>query len=440
MDTGQPARRSLLRRTIEIVLVVTILLITFVSGVWFGPSITPWYFHGQEPALVPIPKWTPSPIYDTSKGFPVPGAPAPVDPRQDEPQAVKARTEAIQRTAAVIREECQRAAGGDWEKWQKDTQSYRNDLKAKLAALRDLPPPQDGPLYEALEGRDGFPLFEVDSRKMLAYLHDPATLDAFRREQPVVAAHRWFRQQGIDLIFVPVPKMTEIYVEHFLDPCPADGIVAPHVRRTLLELLDAGVEVVDGFPLFRSLRDTDAEYLYNTADTHWAPRATRIMAKEIADRISRYRFGARARFTLPIVRTFLGPYIIRGNIGAFDEFGSSVLINPEQQERARPVQTTTLTEVRFPDNSLLRDDPESPVLLTGHSYVENFREQLVKELNLLTHTRSFHHQTTEIFVDFLRQPEELAHCRVVVWISTEHHLTQFKPMPQPVLKALDSSK
>jgi hypothetical protein len=32
-----------------------------------------------------------------------------------------------------------------------------------------------------------------------------------------------------------------------------------------------------------------------------------------------------------------------------------------------------------------------------------------------------------------------ADVRVVVWITTEHHLTRFKPMPAPVLKALEAT-
>jgi hypothetical protein len=88
----------------------------------------------------------------------------------------------------------------------------------------------------------------------------------------------------------------------------------------------------------------------------------------------------------------------------------------------------------------VRDDPTSPVLVIGNSYVRDFREQLIKELNLLTLTKLGDNQTTEPFVDFLRDPTQLAHCRVVVWITTEQHMAWFKPMPEPIMASLKGGK
>jgi hypothetical protein len=438
MGTGQSTQQSRFSRLTGHVLRIAAALLIFAAGVWAGPRVASLFVRPEESP--PVPTWHPESIYDASKGFPRLDATFAEDPRQPEPKAVQARRERIQRDAAAIQGECERAAAGDWERWLKETARYRSDLKAKIDGLGDMPTTEKGPRYFALEGRDRFPLFEINSRLRINYLHNPALLDAFQREQPVVAADRWLRQRGIDLIFVPVPKMTEVYIEHFLDPCPADGIIAPHMRRTLLELLQKDVEVVDGFPLFRSLKDLDAEYLYNTADTHWAPRGMRIMAKEIADRIQRYKFGTRARFALPLVRVSLGPYDIRGNIGAFDRFGESDVLTPEQQEIARPVQTTTLGEVRTRANWPLPNDLKSPVLVIGNSFAFDFWQQLVKELNLFVQTRCSADQTTEAFADLLRYPELLEHCRVVVWISTEQHLTIFQPLPKPIREALHSDK
>jgi hypothetical protein len=362
------------------------------------------------------------------------------EPKEADPPATAARERIIRRDADAIRAECRRAAGGDWERWQRDTAPYRAALKARLDVLKTFESPKlrrPECRYEALEGRDGFPLFEVGARDYLAFLHDPALLDDFRKDRPVVAAHRWLREKGIDLVFVPVPKMAEVYAEHFLEPCPEDGVTAPHVRRTLLEMLDDGVEVVDGWALFRAQRETDAEYLYNTADSHWAPRGMRVMAKELADRIVRYRFGARARYGLPIVKTEPGPYGTPGTPGA-DPRASVITQNgwvalgEEQQERAAKVQPTSQAHVTLLNGREPLDNIESPVVLIGNSFVPGFREQLVKELNLLVNCRWRGGATTEEFVDFLREPELLKNCRVLVWVSTEQHLTNFKPLPPPI--------
>jgi hypothetical protein len=376
--------------------------------------------------------------YDASNGIPQPNAPQPEDPRQLEPRAVDARRRTIDRDATAILAECERAAGRDWEKWQRDTVPYRAALKARIDALRDLPQLRD-PLedlaYEALEGRDGFPLFEIGSRRYLRYLCDPILLDSFRRDRQVVAARNWLSDRGIDLIFVPIPRMTEVYIEHFLDPCPPDGIIAPHVRKTLLEMLKDDVEVVDCWSLLRSMRNTDSEFLYNATDAHWAPRGMRIVAKEIADRIERYNFGARARFALPIVRTLPGPYTFRDIFGKYTNFGRDIL-SPEQAQRAAAAQTTNQAEVRMQDGKRPPADADSPVIVIGHSYVWHFREQLIKELNLVIDARVVPDQTTECFADFLRQPELLAHTRVIVWVTTEQHMTRFKPLPKPVADRL----
>jgi hypothetical protein len=228
--------------------------------------------------------------------------------------------------------------------------------------------------------------------------------------------------------------MTEIYIEHFVDPCPPDGVIAPHVRRTLLELLEAGVEVVDGRRLFRPLRESGLEYLYNTGDTHWAPRGMRVMAKEIATRIRRYQFGLTASRRNPIVKTTTGPYMPDGFPGGIGSPGGWQALSERQRSLAKAVQTRTQVCVTMPDGGPVPEDPSSPVFLLGHSYTFDFREQLVKELNLLVRKRGS--ATTEGFADFLRDPDLLEGCRVLIWVTTEQHMTHYDPMPPPIVAAL----
>jgi hypothetical protein len=433
MDQVRPQKSESNRRAIRLLLLCSVLAVCvlFAARSRFGPAV---------PAPVPAANEPPGQVYDPETAYPRPVLmPQPV-PKADEPLATRAREAVIRRDAEAIRAECRQAAGGDWERWQRDTAPYRATLLAKLDALKAAAAPSR---FEVLEGRDGFPLFEIQARDYLAYLLDPASLDAFRKDRPVVAAHRWLREKGIDLVFVPVPKMTEVYAEHFLDPCPADGVFAPHARRALLEMLDAGVEVVDGWSLFRSQRDTDAEYLYNTADTHWAPRAMRVMAKELADRLVRYKFGARARYGLPVVTTRPGPYGLPGieevnpRVSAKRQNGWPWL-SKDQRARAAEVQTTSQAHVTLPDGREPPNAAESPVLLIGDSFVPQFREQLVKELNLLVSCHWEAGTSTEQFGDFLREPELLKNCRVVVWVMTEQHLANFKPLPPPIAACADA--
>ncbi len=350
-----------------------------------------------------------------------------------------ARHAGIQRAADAIRAECQQAAGGDWNKWQAATAPARAALKSKIDALRVVEPAKSeghNAVYEALGGQGDFPLCEVGAKEYLEYLYNPDLLQGFRRDRAVASAARWLRRQGIDLIFVPIPKMAEVYSEHFVQPCPPDGIIAPHVRQTLLELLDLNVEVIDGFSVFRAVREPAPEYLYNACEGHWAPRGMRVMAKEVADRMVRYAFGSQARYALPRFVAKTGPYIVDSYWGqnrAAPETG----ITSEQLAHARSVQTVKQAVVQTSDGKPVTDDPTSPVYLIGNSFTQHFREQLVRELNMPVRSRWGGGTTTEPFTDFVREPELLAGVRVVVWLTTEHFMTRFKPLPLPVLAARD---
>jgi hypothetical protein len=425
-------------RAVEVVTGTAALL----AAAWGGAWLSHWDRRLPETAAVSAAA-APELVYDTSKGFPRLNRPEPRDPREPEPRAVEVRAAVMRRDAAAIEAECQQAAGGDWDKWQKDTEPYRAALKRRIDALRVFPEraEDDGieTRYEALAANDNFPLFEIAANCFLRHVWDPTAVDDFRRQRPAVAVHRWLRQQGIDLIFVPAPRMTEVYLEHFLNPCPPDGVIAPHLRRTLLELLKEDVEVVDGLPLFRAVRDTDEEYLYNAGTAHWGPRAMRVMAREIAGRIERYKFGARARYALPIYKTSPGPFIWQGRLGGIGDMGYLTL-SDEQRARAVAAQTTNESHVTMRDGRSPPNNPDSPVMVVGHCWVESFRDQLVKELNLLTATIASPSLTTEAFTDFLRDPKLLQHCRVVVWITTEQHITQFKPLPPPIAKTLQPDK
>ena len=137
---------------------------------------------------------------------------------------------------------------------------YRASLYARIGEAKPYNPTAEG-TFEArsrvLEGRGDFALFESSPENYLRYLYDPESLKQFRTRRPVVAAARWLKSLGIDVIFVPVPKMTEVYPEHFADHCPSDRFVAPQVRRIVLELLESDVEVVDLLASFLDASDTD---------------------------------------------------------------------------------------------------------------------------------------------------------------------------------------
>jgi hypothetical protein len=279
-----------------------------------------------------------------------------------------------------------------------------------------------------LEGKGDFPLHEAAPVHYLAHLVEPQSLDAFRREQPVTAAARWLRRQGIDLLFVPVPKMTEVYPEYFADHCPQDRIVAPHMRRLLLELLEADVEVVDLLPTFLAERDKDPEPLYQPADAHWAPRAQALAAAAIAGRLKRYDFIARALAGPPLFKAVEAPYYPVSSGGAF------FAMSPEQRRRAERGQPRTFLSVTDGAGRPPQSSPSSPVVDIGDSYNGGLQDYLVREINLPLHLLGAGGQTTQRFKDFLRDPKLLTDCKVVVWLVCNSSLINPWPIPEPIRK------
>jgi hypothetical protein len=343
----------------------------------------------------------------------------------------------MRRDVEAFNAESQRAGG--WERWQHDTEGYRKALKAKLDDLKTFDPaPSQLPeaRYEPLAGFNDFPLFEIGAREHLVHLYNPDALNIFHSERSVVAARHWLGKRGIDLIFVPVPKMTEVYIERFLQPSPTDGVVCPGVRHTLLELLEADVEAVDAFALLRPVRDPAPDYLFNTCDLHWAPRGMRVVAKEVADRIGRYAFGARARYALPLFTASPGAYMIDGSLGGLDSMAGWPALSPKQQALARAAQTTSEATLRLYDGRPFEDDRKSPVVLIGNSYAEHFDQQLARELNMRIRRHWGRGDTTEAFFDFVRDPQTLEGVRVIVWVTSEQQMTRSHVMPQPMVAEL----
>jgi hypothetical protein len=339
----------------------------------------------------------------------------------------KTRAAAMHETIEVFRGECVRNAGGDWDRWIADLAAVRADLAAKAKAAKPYDPGSTG-YFEArgavLEGRDRFPLFESAPAHYLIHIVEPASLDPFRHDRPVVAGSRWLERRGIDVIFVPVPKMTEIYPEFFTDHCPSDRIIAPRIRQIMLELLEADVEVVDLWYAFQAERDTSAELLYQPADPHWAPRAQEIAARLVADRLKRYDF---------VVKAQAGPRICKGPALPYppaSEGAAFKALNPEQQKRATEHQPRSS---RIPRKFVSPQfNHTSPVACIGDSYNCGFMELLGRELNMAIHPLAAGGNTSDAFKNFLRDSELIKDCRVVIWLVCNSSLKNPWPIPSKI--------
>jgi hypothetical protein len=331
--------------------------------------------------------------------------------------------------ASAIRAECERAAGGDWGKWERQTAAYRDALKARIDAL----PGQGAYMGAPLPALDG-PLFQPALRAQLGHVTNPGDWDAFRKAGILLAANRWLKERGIDLVFVCVPSMPEIYIEHFLDKVPADGVVAPHVRRALLELLERDIEVVDAY---RSMRDArDGEFQFLPGDHHWNQVGMAATVRDVAARLSRYQFGKDASRAAPVTKTTAGPYVLPPTGTAEEWRPIPNTLTESQWAAARQTLPRSMDFITAADGSKLADDPRSPVCLVGNSFAMYFQEMLIREANLQIRSRWGSGQTVEAFPGFLREPETLEGVRVLVWVTSYDAISSFRRLPEPIMPSL----
>jgi hypothetical protein len=125
--------------------------------------------------------------------------------------------------------------------------------------------------------------------------------------------HAFLRRRNIDLIVVRVPARQEVALPYFAGMAIEPGVSDPNFRRLERELLEAGVEYIDGLkPIQRNPPVYPLYYWYNVpGEGHPAEGALQSIAAEVARRLERYRLPRTGEYELiQIEDTFA-----RGDIG-----------------------------------------------------------------------------------------------------------------------------
>jgi hypothetical protein len=322
----------------------------------------------------------------------------------------KAIADGIQR----IEQECNHNGGGNWSQWFAKLQPFRTHLELRIKQAKAFNPQASGPFegrMPVLEAKGEPPLFETAPANYIPYLYDAADMDSWLSKRPVLKTvpevSRWLKKKGIDLIFIPVPKATEVYPDRQVEETPADRLVAPHMRKLVLELLQADVEVVDLLPLFLKARDENPEMLYLPVDPHWSIRAQQIACREIATRLRRYSFMQEALNQPPAYQLVTVP--MRPKSAGYEA------LSPDQKKRVDSMAYAIFQLKSLKGQPTLSAD--SPVILIGDSFTDGVMQTLPQHLNMPINNASNPGQITEAIKDFVRDPSLLEKCKVIVWIS-----------------------
>jgi hypothetical protein len=273
---------------------------------------------------------------------------------------------------------------------------------------------------KVIAGREGWLFYRPDVR----YLVEPAG----GAEDPV-AAIAGFRDQlkrrGIELIVLPVPGKPSIHPEKLTRR--AEGGVRSPTMDTIRRLRTAGIEVVDLFELFGP---RGGEPYYLRRDTHWSGRAARLAGETVARRILELGWASA------------------GDV----EYKLRELRVPRKSDIARMIGLVDVEEVlceqivRAGTGEPYRDDPNSPVLVLGDSFLRMYQTDEPRAAGFIAHlARELRFPVASIVNDggastlvrqeLSRRPELLSGKRVVVWEFVERDIRYgtegWKPVPLP---------
>ena len=245
---------------------------------------------------------------------------------------------------------------------------------------------------QALLGRDGWFFY----RPAVQYLVEPVRSVPVRaypetphgvttNEDDIFAAIISFRddlaKRGIKLLVMPAPNKSSVYPEMLTVRATGTGgtpalggetsgpsrgrlgYINPTTREVLATLKQAGVEIVDLFEAYTEARrkEKDIEY-YLAQDSHWSPAGIRLAAQAVARRLLDLGWVEKGPITYG-----LKPVTVR-------RYGDvlKMIRVPQIEQRYVPEWTECLQVENAWTGEVYQDDPNSPVLVLGDSFLRIF--------------------------------------------------------------------
>ncbi len=292
----------------------------------------------------------------------------------------------------------------------------------------------------AILGRDGWFFY----RPAVQYLVEPWSPEGGQTQGNVFDAIISFRddlaKRGIQLLVMPAPNKASVYPEMLTGrTCKETGSVNASTREILVRLKQEGVEILDLFEVYdRAKRVAGSPACYLAQDSHWSPEGMRLAAEAVANRLLDLGWiekGATRYETRP------APVERHGDVLR--------MMRVPQVERLFEPQGMDCTQVVDAETGqLYADDPNSPVLVLGDSFLRIFERDesggggfvahLASNLGFgLSSIVSDGGASTLVRQQLARKPALLKGKRVVVWEFVERDLRfgtegwQRVPLPAP---------
>ncbi len=277
----------------------------------------------------------------------------------------------------------------------------------------------------AVLGRDGWFFY----RPAVQYLVEPWSPEGLQTQgnvfDAIISFHDDLAKRGIRLLVMPAPNKASVYPEMLTGRARADaGPINPPTVHTLAKLRQAGVEVLDLFEVYdRAKRAAGSPAWYLAQDSHWSPDGMRLAAEAVGIRlldlgwVERETTEYQARPT-PVER--------HGDV-------LRMMRVPQVERLFEPQRMNCTQVVDAETGQLYADDPNSPVLVLGDSFLRIFERDEPGSGGFIAHLASNlgfglssivsdGGASTLVRQQLARRPALLKGKRVVVWEFVERDL------------------
>lgn len=292
----------------------------------------------------------------------------------------------------------------------------------------------------AVLGRNGWFFY----RPAVQYLVEPWSPEGSQVQgnafDAIISFHDDLAKRGIRLLVMPAPNKASVYPEMLTGRAGEQaGPINTATRDILAKLRQAGVEILDLFEVYDRARQRAGSPAYYLAqDSHWSPEGMRLAAEAVASRLVDLGWiekGATKYETRPVPVRRYGDVLRMMRVPQIER-----LFEPQSMDCTQVVDAET--------GRPYADDPNSPVLVLGDSFLRIFERDepgsggfvahLASNLGFgLSSIVSDGGASTLVRQQLARRPALLRGKTVVVWEFVERDLRfgtegwQRVPLPAP---------
>ncbi|HUH45421.1 MAG TPA: hypothetical protein VLZ44_09670 [Treponemataceae bacterium] len=169
---------------------------------------------------------------------------------------------------------------------------------------------------------------------------------------------------NIQLLVVPIPVKEEVYPDLLVPGTSLSLCINPASREFTKEMLEAGLDVIDLYPILQAARagDVPPNYVFQRYDTHWSTSGLLASLELIASRVTQYSWYTAANPTQ-------GALEMRDTI--ITREGDLVSHVPDS-EKNKYVPDTLFAYKVFKNAEPYIGKKEAPILLMGDSFTGVF--------------------------------------------------------------------